>query len=196
MNIEQGQRGCGETWRDVELGFPDGTPTAPLPKVTDADYLSTSVQSSVCLVGLSFLTLGTAWFSLRPTHYEPTSFPPHMLRAALVSICWSSLSFDERQNVSNKPRAVCSADSSIPMVMVMYAALWRQTIDSSKLLSMRRRAIGVKRVLLHFASCAAYVVSLVVWRFVDPLRWCVLRCDVAGTLGAVPKPRTERTTVL
>jgi hypothetical protein len=56
--------------------------------------------------------------------------------------------------------------------LVMYSALFCKLWRLSKLLSMRRQAVGVQQVLLpFFFIIAASVIVLVVWQVVDPFIW-------------------------
>jgi hypothetical protein len=189
-------------WRDVEdteFLFFDGTATAPLPKrtVADANYLSSSVRIiGFCLVGLSLsFSLGTAaWVYFQRKSRLVTASQPEFLYllcfgAALVATSLVFLSFDERQGFSNKKlSSMCSAFPWFFVIgyMVMYAALFSKLWRLSKLLSMRRRAIGVKQVLLPFCVViAASLIVLVVWQVVDPYTWVrsEINDDPLATLG-------------
>jgi gamma-aminobutyric acid type B receptor len=175
-------------WRDIEgteFVFFDGTATAPLPKrtVTNAHYLSSTVQIiGFCLVGLSLLfSLGTAaWVYVhRELRLVKASQPEFLyllcFGAALVAISLVFLSFDERQGLSGKRlSSMCSAFPWFFVIgyLVMYSAIFSKLWRLSKLLSMRRRVVGVKQVLVPFCFImAASVVVLIVWQVVDPYVW-------------------------
>jgi hypothetical protein len=189
-------------WRDVEDAeflFFDGTAIAPIPKrtVANANYLSSSVRIiGFCLVGLSLtFSLGTAaWVYLQRKSRLVTASQPEFLYllcfgAALVATSLVFLSFDERQGFSNKQlSSMCSAFPWFFVIgyLVMYAALFSKLWRLSKLLSMRRRAIGVKQVLLPFCVIiAASLIVLVVWQVVDPYTWVrsEINDDPLETLG-------------
>jgi gamma-aminobutyric acid type B receptor len=180
--VEQG------AWRDIEdteFLFFDGTATAPLPKrtVADANYLSSSIRIvGFCLIGLSlFISLGTVgWvYVCRESRLVKASQPEFLyllcFGAALVATSLIFISFDESQGFSDdKLSAMCSAFPWFFVIgyLTMYSALFSKLWRLSKLLSMRRRAVGIQQVLLPFCvMITATVIILVVWQVVDPLKW-------------------------
>jgi hypothetical protein len=193
------EKGAWRNVEDTEFLFFDGTATAPLAKrtVADANYLSSSVRIiGFCLVGLSLaFSLGTAaWVFFQRKSRLITASQPEFLYllcfgAALVATSLVFLSFDERQGFSNKKLSrMCSAFPWFFVIgyMVMYAALFSKLWRLSKLLSMRRRAIDVKQVLLPFCVIlAASFIVLVVWQVVDPYTWVrsEINDDPLETLG-------------
>jgi hypothetical protein len=194
--VEQG------AWRDIEdteFLFFDGTATAPLPKrtVADANYLSSSIRIvGFCLIGLSlFISLGTVgWvYVCRESRLVKASQPEFLyllcFGAALVATSLIFISFDESQGFSDdKLSAMCSAFPWFFVIgyLTMYSALFSKLWRLSKLLSMRRRAVGIQQVLLPFCFIMiASVIILVVWQVVHPLKWVrsVINDDPLETFG-------------
>lgn len=175
-------------WRNVpgtEFIFYDNTTEEPMPlrTVVDENLLSQGIQiAGLFLASLSmFIALATGlWVGInRNTRLIKASQPEFLyllcFGAALVSASLFLISFDEGNGytmaqLSNHctafPWLFCTG------YLIMYASLFSKLWRLSKLLQMRRRAVGIKQVVLPFAlimtSC---FIILIAWTALDPLQY-------------------------
>ena len=175
-------------WANVDgtqFLFFDGSPDEPLPKmeIRDPHYLSKSIQTTgFFLVSLAlFLCISTGlWvYRNRESRLVKAGQPEFMyllcIGGCFVAASLLFLSFDESDGMSEKQlSSMCAAFPWFFVLgyLVMYSAVFSKLWRLSKLLQMRRRAVGIKQVLLPFTvSIFVTVLILVIWQAVDPLHW-------------------------
>ena len=170
----------------TEFLFFDGTPNEPLPKmaVSNPHYLSKGIQSTgFFLVSLALLLCvgsGLWVYHNRESSRLVKAGQPEFIYllcggACLVASSLLFMSYDESDGMSPQQlSAMCAAFPWFFVLgyLIMYAALFSKLWRLSKLLQMRRRAVGVKQALRPFVVVITVtVLILVIWQAVDPLRW-------------------------
>jgi hypothetical protein len=180
--------GAEAKWTKVEgdeFVYYDQTTNEPMPLRTavDQNYLSDSVQIfGLVFVGISLFIIfvSVVWIFLRREERIVTMSQPQFLYllcfgAALQAVSLVFVSFDESHGFSDdRLDMACSAFPWFFVIgyLIQYCAVFSKLWRLSKLLSLRRRAVDIKQVLLPFSLIiSSSVIILIVWQIVDPLRW-------------------------